>query len=536
MNRLSSFFTTPWPYLLIISIGISLKFYHLNHRIFWLDEVSTVLYTSGQDEKELVNKTRNQIINIKYYDSLLRPLSMKRSITSEVKRIFSNTHLTPAHYVFLVIWYRLVGDSTTDFRLFSVFIYLLCLPFLFLLIKKLSGDNLYAWITTSLFSVAPFISFHAQEARYYILWVFLFILSNYVFLLTISKNKMIWWIAYSIISIVALYTTLLSGLIIFGHLLYVLYFHKEMRSRFFISAMLIALAYSPWLYFLYTVRSEISDGLSWQINQNSSFYTLKYLFYQFLGWSRSFNYLADSTHYIFLFWGIIPISSNELYPALIIDILILSLIFYAIKYFFTKSQASTRWLLVFLMLPTFLLFYSSDSIRSGFISAMWRYHVVNMVGIIIVVAYFLKDKIAKGNLKYIGFYITLAVVSIASIIKFQQSRTWFLPGETITHNSQAIDKTFYPLVITDLNGDNRYGFPSFLSMLKEVKSKNADILYFDGSADILKQTDTRRYSEILVLFASEKLIQKFKADYGERMSVFSEKTDGASSSVWQIKR
>jgi uncharacterized membrane protein len=530
------FFTRPWPYLVIIFIGISLKFYHLNHRIFWLDEVSTVLYTSGQNEKELINKTRNQIVNIKYYDSLLHPLSGKHSITSEVKQIFSNTHLTPAHYVFLAVWYRMAGDSATDFRLFSVLIYLLCLPFLFLLIKKLSGDNLHAWIATSLFSVSPFISFHAQEARYYILWVLVFILSNYVFLLTISKNKMIWWIAYSIISIVALYTTLLSGLIILGHLLYILFFHKEMRNRFFLSAIFIALAYSPWLYFLYSVKSEIRDGLSWQISKNSSFFTLKYLFYQLLGWSRSFNYLADSTYYLFLFWGIIPITDNELYPALIIDMLILCLILYAIKYFFANSQVSTRWLLVFLILPTFLLFYISDSIRSGFISAMWRYHVVNMVGIIIVVTYFLRDKIVKGRLIYIGCYVSLAVISIASIIKFQKSRTWFLPSETIIHLSKAIDQSSHPLVITDFDGDNRYGLPTFISMLTEVKSKSADILYYDGSADILKQTDTRRYSEILVLFASEELIQKFKTDYGERMSVFSEKTEGTPSKVWQIKR
>jgi hypothetical protein len=159
-----------------------------------------------------------------------------------------------------------------------------------------------------------------------------------------------------------------------------------------------------------------------------------------------------------------------------------------------------------------------------------------MVGIIIVVAYFLRDKIVKGSPIYIGCYVGLAVISIASIIKFQKSRTWFLPGETIIHFSKAIDQSSHPLVITDFDGDNRYGLPTFISMLTEVKSKSADILYYDGSADILKQTDTRRYSDILVLSASEKLIQKFKADYGERMSVFSEGIEGTPSTVWQIKR
>jgi hypothetical protein len=309
-----------------------------------------------------------------------------------------------------------------------------------------------------------------------------------------------------------------------------------MRIQFFLSAMLIALAYSPWLYFLYSVKSEIQDGLTWQISDKFSFFTLKYLFYQLIGWSRSFNYLADSTYYIYLFWGLIPLSHNELYPAMIIDILILVLILYAFKYFFANNQVSTRWLLVFLMLPTFLLFYISDSIRSGFISAMWRYHVVNMVGIIIVVAYFLKDKIVTGSLVCIACYIGLAVISIASIIKFQKSRTWFLPGNTIIHVSHAIDQTSYPLVITDFNGDNRYGLPSFISMLTEVKSKNADIVYYDGSADVMKQTDTKRYSDILVLLASKKLIQKLKADYGERMSVFSKRTGKFPSTVWQIKQ
>src|SRR4051794_15129578 len=143
MNRLRELFAKPWLYVLIVLIGTTLKFYHLNYKLFWRDEISTVLYTSGVKEKDYFDKIPlNQVRNILFYDSLIHPGIKQNPITTEVRQILSDTHLTPAHYVFLTFWYRAVGDKAVDFRLFSVVAFLLSLPFLFLLVKTLFRNSL----------------------------------------------------------------------------------------------------------------------------------------------------------------------------------------------------------------------------------------------------------------------------------------------------------------------------------------------------------------------------------------------------------
>lgn len=179
-----------------------LKFYQLNSKLFWVDEISTILYTSGING-DIIQKSIpvNQIKSFGYYDSLLHLSTKSYTLKNEVTGILSDTHLTPAHYVFLTLWYRLVGDNDMDYRLFSVFIFILSLPFIFMVAKILFNTYLGAWIAVSLYAVSPFIHSEAQEARYYILWVFFFILSNYLFLQAIKHNRAIWWIGYSVAAI-----------------------------------------------------------------------------------------------------------------------------------------------------------------------------------------------------------------------------------------------------------------------------------------------------------------------------------------------
>jgi uncharacterized membrane protein len=263
MNAIRNFLLKPWFYLVVVILGTFLKFYHLNSKLFWMDEVSTVLYTSGIKERTFKESIPvNQIVNYGYYDSLLHLNTKAYRIKNEVTGILSDTHLTPAHYVFLTLWYRLLGDNLIDYRLFSVFVFILSLPFIFLLAKTLFTSALAGSIAVSLYAVSPFIHLEAQEARYYILWVFFFIVSNYLFLMAIKQNRLLWWTGYAAASILALYTSATSASFIFGHLVYVLLFKKELRTQFFISLLFIVIAYLPWMYFLFTVQDKIEKGLA----------------------------------------------------------------------------------------------------------------------------------------------------------------------------------------------------------------------------------------------------------------------------------
>jgi len=532
MSPARNFLLKSWFYLVIVMIGTLLKFYHLDRKLFWEDEVSTVLYTSGVKDS-IIKKSIpvNQISSFSHYDSLLHLSTQPYSLKSEVTGILSETHLTPAHYAFLTLWYRLVGDNDTDYRLFSVFIFILSLPFVFLLTKTLLNSPLAGWIAVSLYAVSPFIHFEAQEARYYILWVFFFILSNYLFLLAIKHNKSVWWIGYSVASVLALYTSIASASFIFGHLLYILLFKKELRIQFIISLLFIVLAYLPWVYFLYTVRQTIESGLAWQKSFHTSFFSLDLLFLQLLGFVRSFVFLFDANLYLFWFNGT---STSGIYSALLIDLVMLAFIIYSIFYLCTKTSKEIRWFVILLILPLFVLFYMSDVIRNGFTSLLWRYQIVNMVGISLIVTNLLKDKIAKGNWLYIGIYFGLVLFGIASILKIGEHRCWMTSPNCKANieEAQLISKADHPLIITSF----KTGLVNFLAVLHDSRAKNADIMCCKGTIPNLKEKIAgKAYSEIDVLRASDSLAQQVKSQLGQSMLPYRKQVNRFSPQIWQIK-
>lgn len=533
MTTIRHFLLKPWLYIAIVLFGTCLKFYQLNSKLFWVDELSTVLYTSGINGDSIQkNIPVNQIQRFDYYDSLLHLSTKPYSLKNEVTGILSDTHLTPAHYVFLTLWYRLAGDNDMDYRLFSVFIFILSLPFIFLLAKTLFNSHLGGWIALSLYAVSPVIHFEAQEARYYILWVFFFILSNWLFLQAIKYNRAIWWIGYSVAAVLALYTSLSSAPFIFGHLVYVLLFKKELRIQFVISLLFIVLAYLPWMHFLYTVRGSIQNGLAWQIRSDSPFFSLDLLFFQLLGFVRSFAYLFDAK----LYWAWFGGTANPgIYTALLIDLTLLAFIIYSIFYLFTKTSKEIRWFAILIILPLLMVLYISDIFRNGFTSILWRYQIVNMVGISLIVTNILKDKIAKGKWLYIGAYLVLVSLGIASIWKTSTNRCWNTSPdcEYRIEEAQLIAHAGHPLIITDFSG---LGIDRSLSVLNDSKATKADIMYCKGTIPNLKEKIAgKAYSEIFVFAASDTLVQQIKSQFGKTMLPYRKETSRMSPQIWQIK-
>lgn len=551
MKDLRQFFIRPWIYLAIIIIGTLLKFYHLDSKIFWDDEIATIKHSSGislSSYDKLVPV--NEIKNISYYDSLLHLNSQPYTIQSQIAGILSDTHLTPAHYVFLTFWHRVVGDDDMDYRLFSVFIFVVSLPFMFLLSKSLYKSALAGWIAVSLYAVSPFINLFAQESRYYILWAFFFILCNYLFLQAIQKNKLFWRIAYAVAAIFALYTSIVSGLFILSHFLYILIFKKELRLSFTIYLFLIFLFYLPWFYFLYTVRETIQTGLSWHVdNEPFPIFSLSLLFSQLVGFVKSFVFLFDTgieieTGMYYNVWrgNITP----DMYLPLLSDLIIFIFIIYATYFLITKASKETASLLVLIVLPQVLFFYITDIVRHSVISYMLRYQILNIVAISLVITYLLSNKIAKGKALYSGLFIGLIILGVVSILTIGEYRCWMTRPdcEANVEHGQLLSEAEHSLLITDFDF---FGKNNFMVILNESKAKNIDILHAEsGIQDIKEKIGDKSYSKLLVVHASDKLIQNLKSQFGESMMPYKKEVSKqlpvnitmkniVSQQIWQIK-
>jgi len=237
-----------------------LKFYKLDYSLFWYDEVATVLHTSGHKTFQI---PLNEIKNIQFYEEQFHLKNHNKNIYSQMKGLYSRPNLNPLHYSFLMVWYRIAGDKDIHYRLFNVFFFILTLPVLFLLAKKLFSSALAGWIAISLYAVSPYFHFYVQEARYNTLLVFLIISLHYLLLQAIMHKSFRWWAGYTVAGILCLYASVLSGLIIFGHFIFVIFNFKEERKPLLISTAVILIGYFPWILSMINNKAEITNALFW---------------------------------------------------------------------------------------------------------------------------------------------------------------------------------------------------------------------------------------------------------------------------------
>ncbi len=532
MKTLQQLLQRPYLYIIIIVIGITLKFYNLDSRYFWIDEVYTIQHTSGILESEYPDLIPiNEVKNISYYNDLLHLNTQNYTISSQFNGLAKSPSLTPAHYAFLIFWHRLVGDDYLSYRLFSIFCFVLTLLFLFLLSKALFLSDISGWIIVSIFAVSPFIHVYTQEARYYILWLCIITLLNYIFIQATKFNKAKWWVAYSIIGILSMYTSLFSCLIIFGHLIYIFLLKKNQRFIFSISLIIISLFYSPWFYSIIQYQEEISNSLSWQSGWKDSQQFWEPLAWQLFGFAHIFVSLEN---HIWASWAIVEGNLKpDLIISLIISVFTVLLIIVSIIYLVRKSSKETKYFIALIFFPMMLTYYISDLARNGYLSFTWRYQLTNFIVIILIVGYFLADKIYNGKSLYAGIYITLVTVAIISIFSITNHRCWSafeIPCQEKIDGAQLFSNDTKPLLITDYS--HWQGLNGFYGLITQCESENIDILRASTDIENVEELiGDKDYSEIYVIYASAELVENLKGQFTEKMD--SLVIDGISP-LWKI--
>jgi len=532
MKAIKQFFLRPWLYLIIFLLGTMLKFYKLNSRYYWIDEICTIQHTSGILERQYPDLIPiNEIKNINYYHDLLHLNKQNYTIGKQFRGLATSPSLSPAHYALLIFWHRIAGDDYLDYRLFTIVCFVLAAFFLFLLTKTLFRSRLTAWIVVSLFSISPFIHVYIQEARYYILWVGLIALLNYLFLQAAKLNKPRWWILYSIIGILSLYTSFLSGLVIIGHLFYIFLLKKELRLNYFVYLVIILLFYLPWIYSIIVYKDEILNSLCWQIRTAGRQFFWEPIAWQLYGFAHIFVSMENHLWTCYeLLRGNLP---QDLIISLVFSILVVSLLLVMLIHFISKSAKSTLYFIALIFLPTVLFFYIMDIVRNGYLSPTWRYHLVNFTVIILIVSNYLSEKISVGKHLFTGIYIGLVILGIVSIFHISKFRCWSAfekPCLQRIKEAQLFSNNEKPLLIT--NYAHWQGLNGFYGLITQCESENIDILRASSDIQNVKDMLTHKiYTDIYVVYASNELIQNLKSQFGERME--SLEIEGISP-IWQI--
>ncbi len=511
MENSRNFITRPWIYIGIALIGILLKFYHIDYRYFWLDEISTIEQTSGLNRDGMMSLVpENEIVNISYYKSMLRLNENALSIGSQLKSQMNTVNLNPLHYALLAFWHRIAGDKPVHYRYFSLLLFLLTLPFVYLLAKKLLDFELSGWIAVSLFSVFAYFHYYTHEARYIMLCVFLIVSCSYFLLKASDRNQLKWWLGYVITGILALYSSVILGLLIFGHCLYIFLFRKKILPSFLISISIIILFYLPWFIFIINSYAEVSGAMAWHEFYNEDLTVLNLLYGLLMMMSRAVVSLLDKNTW---FYGLNGKYLNTLLYALNAILIIVSIV-YAKR----KMKRESFYFLLFVLLPSFLFFLITDLVRGAGASLFGRYHYLNFVATLFFLSFFFTRKISHKKITYFALYAGIAILGVISVVRISQSKTWDIYPHYDFAPVKYIENTESCLLISDFTTPMKNGITAFLMVINEIKTENVDILYTSpDNPKIKSEIMENKYSEIFVFYASEQLLDNLKLQFENQL-------------------
>ncbi len=511
--------------VVILTTGIFFRFTNLDRKVYSFDESITSLRISGYTWTEMVQQDfQGQIISVADLQRKYQQINPEKSWLDTVKGLATEEpQLSPLYFVLARFWVQLFGPQIAAVRSLSAWISLLVFPSIYWLCWELFRSPPAGWMAVTIVAVSPFHVLYAQEARPYMMFAVLVLLSNAILLRALAKpskrialqnspatskfTKAVWF-SYAIALTVGLYSSLLFFLVIFGHGIYLILTESWRLGKTLIAYLLASAAatiiFAPWILVLIhnSRKVEATVGLP-RISRS---------------WISSIKSLIIITCRMFVdtHWagGIIKLGSSNIATdliRLIVAVLLLLAISYSI-YWIYKSTPKRVWLFVLtaISIPAIVL------IAVGGVAD--RYLVPYILAIQLAVAYLFATKISvatnprQQKLWQLGL-IALISSEIVSCAVSSQSQLWWnkYPSST-KYNPQIaaiVNQSQKPLVICH-GGNNitgkilsvSYLLKPQVQLLLAVKPEQVKIP--DGFSDVFLYRSTE-----LLRFELEK-VQKYK--------------------------
>lgn len=492
-----------WFYIfmaVILAIAIFFRFYHIDKKIYWIDEVHTSLRVVGYEKVEFAETApAGKIITINELHQFQR-LNPERGWVDTINALAHNAEHTPVYYLITRLAMEWFGSSVAVTRGVAAAISLLAFPAIYWLSLELFQSRIVGAIALCLFAVSPLHILYAQEARQYSLFTVTILLSSIALLKAISREKKTGnrkeeignrqtrsagliakilatgflgshkftqktdcfpWAIYAATVSLSLYSHLISILVLIGHGIYIFFCYCKRDFLPYLLALgagIITLI--PWMV-IYLLNSNKIGGwvgrdipLSillqrWVINLTALFFDLQISVKQ-----RLFDVEAGRDWV--LNWG---------NPWVYIIPLILILVGYSL-YFVFKYTDKPVWLFIFTLIgSTALPLMLPDIISGGQRSGIARYLLPAYVGIELAVASAIAHHLnwlnwqGKNNFSPIsprnqklwpGIFITLITLGIISATMSAPAETWWHKYSSYydPEVAQIINQTENPLVIS----------------------------------------------------------------------------------------
>ena len=274
--------------VLILIMGIFFRFTNLDRKVYSFDESITSLRISGYTWTEMVQQDfQGKTISVADLQRKYQQINSEKSWLDTVKGLATEEpQLPPLYFILARFWVQLFGPQVATVRSLSAWMSLLVFPSIYWLCWELFRSTSLGLVAVTIVGVSPFQVLYAQEARPYMMFAVLVLLSNAILLRAIalqnspaafksaSKLSKAVWFIYAIVLSLGLYSSLLFFLVIFAHGIYVILTEKWHFSKILIAYLLASAVaitfFTPWILVLIDNSPKIEStvglpriSLSW---------------------------------------------------------------------------------------------------------------------------------------------------------------------------------------------------------------------------------------------------------------------------------
>ncbi|MEP0857766.1 glycosyltransferase family 39 protein [Trichocoleus sp. DQ-U1] len=512
--------------LLILSLvlGIFLRFYHLDQKIYSNDETFSTTYIFGQ-RFLAVDDSVVGVDELQKYQWINPDISFNQSI----QRLVVEPYVFPPVFsVGMRIWSELgthiFSNPLIIQRSFSAFISLFVLVGIYWLCWELFEFHLAAWIATALVAVSPFHLQYAQVVRPYSLLAVVTLLSSAALLRAMRTKTKLSWVIYGITAIGGLYSNVLFGFVLIAHGAYVFLTERFRFNRNLICYLLASacsgLIFLPWFYLF------MASGMSsYSVDQVSSRIPLLSLIKVWID-----NIVTTFVDFYDPWAGL---TQNLRYLQLFFTPLILIITGFSF-YLLFKKNLERVWLFILTLIGmTGVLLMLKDIITGGSITTRFRYLIPTVLGLEIVVSYFLANWLTSKQSwqRTFGKVAASAVLlsGIISCVIIAQTPSWSAFGSPhYPAVARTINQATRPLVITD-----NLGRAFTLSYLLDSKVQFKILTKKASSVNV-----PDGYSDVFLLEVSKGLLQKLKQEQNYKIEpvLVAQNNSPKIQDIWRLEK
>ena len=429
---------------LAIVLGIFFRFYHIDRKVYWDDEIFTSLHVLGLTEADVVARSP-ALTSAAALRTVLHPGPHQPNTVADTVRalVIEDPHHSPLYYIAAYAWVKLFGDSIATIRMLSAILGVLALPCMYWLCMELFATPAAAWMGTALLALAPVSVLYSQEAREYALWTIAIVLMGATFLRAARLMSAGSWALYAAAVTFGLYVFPFSAFVAVGNLA-VLGSRKTFptnRGRLYpIAATSAALVlFLPWLVI-------VARGL--QVIDRSMNTTLAHK-----------NSVAGVLRLFLGLFRLDFIDLNLLHRAtinLLILVPVLAFVAYAVSVVCRSDDGRLKLFVLAMMIFAAAPFVLPDLLISGNRTSNPRYFTPLYIALDLSLVYLFQTKLLAAGprparrLLWPAVFGGLLVARLVSCGLSSQAHTWWTKyNERSIDIAQVVNTSTHPILITD---------------------------------------------------------------------------------------